>query len=272
MSRFHAVPVLALFILAAGCDSTGPESGARVAIRFASASVPAGANAVNSAGEFALEGSNGTLTLSDVHFIVDEIELERVDGACDAGGTASSGASYDGDHHGEDETECEEFSAGPLFVGLDLGGEVPVVSQEVPPGTYTRLKFKVEDTEMEEGDDHAANLPDLMQAIHDAGFADWPSKASMVVTGVFTPAGEAPRPFTAYFEAELRIRKMFDPPLDVADAPSTVTIEVDPSLWFRTSNGAVLDLSAYDWATTQHVVEFEAQLGDGFHRMHYEHD
>jgi hypothetical protein len=147
-----------------------------------------------------------------------------------------------------------------------------VVSQEVPPGTYTYLKFKVEDTEMEEGDHHAANLPDLMQAIHDAGFPDWPSKASMVVSGVFTPTGESPRPFTAYFEAELRIRKMFDPPLDVAEAPSTVTIEVDPSLWFRTSNGAVLDLSAYDWATTQHVVEFEAHLGEGFPRLHHEHD
>lgn len=185
---------------------------------------------------------------------------------------ASSGADPDGEHHGEHGGDCEEFSAGPLFVGLDLGGDVPVVSQEVPPGTYTRLEFRVEDTEMEEGDDHAANLPDLMQAIRDAGYDNWPSKASLLVGGTFTPTGGAPRPFTAYFEAELRIRKMFDPPLDIADSPSTVTVEVDPSLWFRTANGALLDLSAYDWATTQHVVEFEGKLGDGLHRLHHEHD
>jgi hypothetical protein len=39
---------------------------------------------------------------------------------------------------------------------------------------------------------------------------------------------------------------------------------VDPALWFPGSNGRVTDLSAYDFATTGRVAEFEIEIERGF--------
>jgi hypothetical protein len=268
----------AITLALAACDTTGPENGAGVRIQFKSAAAPsAPALGVNSAADFTIVGSNGTLSLSDIHFIVDKFELERQEGACDAAVSAglSSGANGGDDGHGDGEDhECEEFEAGPFFIGLQLGSEIPVVTQDVPAGTYTRLKFEVEDTEFGENSDdhHGSNIQALMQDIAAAGFTDWPQKASLVVTGTFTPTGGAPQPFTAYFDAALNIRQRFDPPLVVSDAATTVTVEVDPTLWFSIADGRVMDLSAFDFETTGHVVEFETHLRDGFRRIEHGHD
>ena len=274
MSRSLATLTLLTLALAA-CDTTGPDSGAGVRIRFmTAASAAAPALGVNSAaGDLTIPGSNGTLTLSDIHFIVDKFEMERQEGACDATSSASSGANRADDDH-EDDDECEEFEAGPFFVGLQLGSEASVVTQDVPAGTYTRLKFEVEDTEFGEDrdDHHGASVQDLMQDIAAAGFTDWPQKASMVVSGTFTPVNGTPRPFTTYFEAELNIRQRFDPPLVITDGAATVTVEVDPAIWFTGVDGKVMDLSAFDFETTGHIVEFETHLRDGFRRIEHDRD
>lgn len=274
MSR-HLVGLVFVALAFAACDTTGPEDGAGVRIQFQTAAQPSGpALGVNSAADFTIGGSNGSLSLSDIHFIVDKFELERQEGACDAASSAGvSGAANRADDE-EDGDECEEFEAGPFFIGLELGTGIPVVTQDVPAGTYTRLKFEVEDTEFgeDEDDHHGMNVAELMQDIAAAGFIDWPQKASMVVSGTFTPVGGAPRPFTAYFEAELNIRQGFDPPLTVTDQPATVTIEVDPTMWFLGSDGQVMDLSAFDFEATGRIVEFEARLRDGFRGIEHDHD
>jgi hypothetical protein len=275
---FRRLAGLALVPLAlTACDSTGPESGAGVRIQFRTAVAPSAASlGVNSAADFTINGSEGTLTLSDIHFIVDKFELERQDGACDAAVSAglTSAANGDDDHPDREDHECEEFEAGPFFIGLQLGSQIPVVTQDVPAGTYTRLKFEVEDIQFGEDrdDHHGSDVQGLMQDIVSAGFTDWPDRASMVVTGTFTPAGGTPKPFTAYFDAELNIRQTFDPPLVVSDAATTVTVEVDPTMWFSGADGHVMDLSAFDFETTGRVVEFSTHLRDGFHRIEHDHD
>ena len=277
MSRAHAVLAAAL-ILPCACDAIGPGDGSNVAIRFAAVSSPgaAPAGAVSTAaGEFIVEGSNGTLVLSEVHIIVDEFELERVDDACTAKDDIRSSASSDDDERGDDdEDECEEFTAGPLFVGLDLGGEVPVVAQSVPAGTYTGLEFKVEDLEFDDDDDDhsAAEAQALLQTILGAGFEEWPSKASLAVSGTWTPAGGSPQAFTSFFEAELKIRQRFDPPLTLEGEPSTITVEVDPSLWFRVPNGLVRDLSLLDFDLTGRVFQLDVRLDAGFRGVRHDRD
>jgi len=274
----RSVAALALIAIAmTACDSTGPEDGARIRIQFSTASAPSTASMAMSSGtaDLAITGSNGTLELSDIHLIVDKVELEMREGSCDASTDSPPAASASrSDDDEDDDDECEEFEAGPFFVSLALGSEVAVVTQDVPAGTYTRLKFEVEDSEFGEDDDdhHGASLQNLLQDIEAAGFTDWPRKASMAVSGTFTPTDGAPVPFTSYFEAELNIRQRFDPPLIVNDEATTVTIEVDPALWFRDSAGHVMDLSAFDFATTNRVVEFEAKMRDGFHRVEHDHD
>ena len=270
MSRIPVVATV-LILASAACDSMGPEPDASVAIRFIATPSGGATLAANGAGsELDIVGSNGTLRLTDIHFIVDEFELEQDEDACEAE-LRFRGAAHPDDDDDDPDDACEEFEAGPFFVALALGGEVTVVEQDVPPGTYTRLDFEVEDVDFrdddDDDDDHGVGEGSLLQAIRTAGFTEWPDKASMVVTGSFTPVSGPARPFTTFFEAEIEIRKRFEPPLVVTDEQTTISIEVDPSMWFLRPNGTVVDLSAFDFERTGRLVEFEVEMRDGFRRL-----
>lgn len=279
-----AVPVLASVLLAA-CESIGlgPEDGSRVTIRFATTMPSASAALADvsmsaSAQELVITGSNGTLTITDIGFIVNEFELERLTDACereddeDNSGPGSN-SSRDDDDDDEEDDDCEEFEADPFFVDLPLGGAVAVVSQEVGPGSFTELEFEVEDLDLddENDDDMDRGMPGLLEQIRAAGFADWPKEASMVVVGSFTPSGGgAARAFTVFFDAEIELKLEFDPPLIVEDTERTVDVEIDPTVWFRTFANTVIDLSQFDFATTGKLVDFEAKLRGGFQRIEFD--
>ena len=248
-----------------GCESAaGVEGGGNVAIRFATASsVPAASRASLSlsrsgADQLLVAGSNGTLTITDVRFILKEFKLERAEGECEGV---------------EDDAEeaCEKFEAPPAFIDLPLGsGTVLAAAHEVPAGRYSELKFEAEDIDLDEEDDDEKDEASrrLAQAVK-AEFPGWPEDASMVVVGTFTPAGGTPVTFTSFFEAEIEVEKEFEPPLVVDDANRAVTVEVDPSAWFL-SAGRVLDLSAFDFARTGKVIEFEAKMEDGFTKIEFD--
>ena len=254
--------VAAAGLAACGGTSTGPSGGpgpaGQVSIAFRSAA--AGAAAVlpgtvtgvsfnQTAGPLALTGSNGTLELDEVWLIIAEFKLKLANHS-DCNG--SGGESGDND-------SCEKFSAPPQFLSLPLdGADAPVVTQTVPPDVYDKLKFEIEDIEVDEGEDGSA-----IQALFDeirAQFADWPEKASMLAVGSFTPTGGSATPFRVFFEAEVEIEQEFNPPLDLTTGDATVTVVVDPALWFTQSDGTVLDLSQFDGQ----LVEFEAELDNGF--------
>jgi len=90
----------------------------------------------------------------------------------------------------------------------------------------------------------------------------------MLVTGSFTPAGGAPVPFRVFFEAEVEIEQAFDTPLDLTAGETTVTVVIDPALWFRNGDGTVMDLSQFDGT----VVEFESEFEHGFHEVEFDDD
>lgn len=230
--------------------STATTAGASVK-DAAAATILSGA-----AGEIVLEGTNGTLTISSVHFIVDEFKLGRDETACD-------------EVEGEDDA-CEKYEAGPAFVALPLdGGTVPVYTAPVPAGTYVELKFEVKDAGPDDGDS-VEEIANLVEDITTAGFTDWPANASMAVVGTFTPAGGEAIPFTAYFDAEIKVEMALDPALVIVDENGTANVEVDPALWFLNGDGTVLDLAAFDFATSGEVLEFEAKLEHGFSKIELE--
>jgi len=247
-----------------GCDSMGPETGSRIAIAFSTAVPRADAMlSANTAGaDLVLTGSNGQLRITSIHMIVNEFELERARGAC------ARAADREDDH----DDDCEKIESGPFFIELPLGGTASVVSQEVPPGAYSELEFEVEDLDLddEDDDDMDRGMADLLRAIRDAGFTSWPEEGSMVVRGTFTPTGGTARSFTTWLKAEIEIEMEFEPPLQVDDVTRTVTIEIDPSLWFRTFANTVIDLSAFDFATTGKVLEFEARFRSGLQRLRFD--
>ncbi len=247
-----------------GCDSTtGPgEDGARVSVSFRSGGAAGASVAASGLGRVAssvgaraltLTGSNGTLTLDEVWLIVAEFELERAnDDDCD---------------DAVDDDSCEEFNAPPQFIQLPLdGGSAPAVSQEVPPDLYDELEFEVEDIELDDDED-AGVVQALFNEIR-ALIPDWPEEASMLVTGSFTPTGGgAARSFRVFFEAEIEIEIEFEPALDLRDGQdASVTVVVDPALWFARPDGTVLDLSQLQGQ----LVEFEAEFENGFTAIEFD--
>lgn len=236
--------------LAACSNTLGPGESGRVGIGFRLASTAS----VNG-GELVITGTNGTLRITDISFIVNEFELEAQEDACQSPG----------------DDECEEFEAPPRFVRLQLGnGNVVAVSQEVPAGTYTELEFEVEDVDLDEADDDASAIAAVAGAVQ-AAFPNWPDEASLVVVGTFTPTGSTQAvPFTVFFDAEIEIEKDLVPPLVVDTQNELVTIELDPSLWFRRFDGSVMDLSAFDFVRTGDVLEFEAELESGFQKIEFD--
>lgn len=257
--RFHKTPLAALaaagLLLFTGCDATDgmDEAGeARVAVQFATA--PAGAAKTGGASALVVEGTNGTLTLTDVRFIVAELELERLESVCDDG-VAGEG--------------CDDYEAPISFVQLPLdGGVVTVATDEVPAGAYDELEFEVENVEPDDDDDAAeraaieALLADIRQEL-----PSWPAEASLVVQGTFQPAdGGAARPFTAYFEAEVEVELDLVPALRIDDAGASraLTVDVRPGAWFARADGSVVDLSRFDFAATGEVAELEVEIENGF--------
>jgi hypothetical protein len=267
---FTAALAASPLALAACADSsTGTSAPGQVQLRFG---VAAGARALKAAdgpraavgGPLTVTGSNGTLSITGIRVVVSRFKLKGVhDQACAAGDSSSNGGEVE-----HEAGECE-FEAGPLFLDLPLDGtQLTVATGTVPPGTYDRVRFKVKNLDFRDDDDHEdddaggqAAVAALFEQIR-AQFPDWPARASLLVTGTFTPTGGAARPFTAYLRAEARLELPISPPLVVSEGSSTgqVAVVLDPAALFR-NGAAVIDLSQFNGR----VGEFETEAGHGFH-------
>ncbi|MGH7448666.1 MAG: hypothetical protein ACRELT_13940 [Longimicrobiales bacterium] len=264
---FSAVVLVSALGFSACEDTTGAHDERQLTLAFSMASPTtsaqlSGGSTANLREDVVVTGSNGTLVISDVAFIVDEFKLERSDDACEG---------VDGEDDLDD--DCENFETGVEFVRLPLtGATAAVVTRSVPVGTYTEIKFEVADADLDEAadDDDAEEIIALIEQIEAAGFTDWPADASLVIVGTFTPTGGEPRPFTAYFEAEVKVEMAFDPALVIDGENGTVDVEIDPAAWFGNPDGTVIDLSMFDFVSTGQVVEFEAKMEHGFRKIELE--
>ena len=242
-------------VLAACSDSTGPNGSGNLTVNFDVLSVtPAAISGLSAteaaAAALAVDGDNGTLTIDDIWLVVDEFKLERVKDACEEVVDQN------------DDDDCEEFELPPFFVSVPLEGEgAGEIGADVPRGTYEELKFETKAPD-DDGDDAT-----LLKGIQDNHFEDWPAEASMLVVGTFTPAdGVDPIPFRVYFDAEVKVELEFEEgePLVIEEGGEySVTVFIDPAIWFVNDDGTVDDLTAYDYDATGEVFKFEAKFEDG---------
>ena len=248
--------------LASACsdgDSNGP--GSAVTIKFgtpgSTASPAASFSVVGGAApqDLSITGTNGTLAISDIRLIVEEFELEPVEVAeCDVEPEPAS---------------CADFEQRYFFINVPLdAAPVTVVAADIPAGMYDELEFEVDDVEIDADDPEEAADAALIQTLFTtvrAAFSDWPEKASMVVVGTFTPTGGDAIPYRTYFEAEIEVELEFTTPLVVTEQMSdSFVVELSPQMWFVRADGTVWDLSEFDFATTQELIEFELEIEDGF--------
>ncbi len=281
--KYRLSLVAALVVLGACDGSTGPGGGGTVAIRFGTS---AGSNlsadvqlsgSPSLASDLTVTGTNGTLVIQDIRFIVSRLKLEQSEGmTCtgssnsddDRGGNGSGNGSgnsgRNGGRSGENETErehdseCNEFEGGPFLVDLPLAGLTSITTDNVPAGTYDAFSFRIRNVDDIEDNDNAGD--DDASERHNASavlaemrtfYPNFPANASMVVKGTFN--GKA---FTTYFRSQLQIEQKLDTPLTVPGDKS-LQVLIDPTAWFR--NGTqVLDLASLNGRTVD--------LGSGFRK------
>ncbi|MGW8266403.1 MAG: hypothetical protein ACWGSQ_08550 [Longimicrobiales bacterium] len=248
-----ALVALALLAFPSACDDSGPtgaEDGAMVAIQFLPAPPLSGILASPAVGSLAPTAA-GTLELESLYLVVDEFKLEGNEGAC----TDSNPA-----------PDCAKFESDPHLLALNLAAVEPdeVLQEMAPPGTFTSLKFETK---------WVGENEDVLAQIAAEGVTDWPSNASMMVTGSFTREGLVEsEPFRVFFDAEVKIVLPLDPPLVVDGEDETtwvVSIEVDPYVWF-TMDGETVDLPALDFDTTGEVHYLEVKLEDAFSKIEFD--
>lgn len=248
-----ALPAIALLALGACADSTAPGSGQRVSVAFAAATSLTASQQVMQQSSTAdvmqaVSGTNGTLTITEIGFVIAELELEAHDGACD----------------GIDKDGCPDFEAKPQFVQLPVsgGGDFDVTTTLMPPGSYQELRFEVEALEADQDDDQERRnqIAELLTAVR-ASYSDFPAAASMVVVGNFNGT-----PFRVYFDAEFVVDMDLDPALSVSGsgADRALTVRLAPDRWFLMADGSVRDLSQFDYATTGQVLAFSLEIDRGF--------
>lgn len=265
-----------VWVLAACGETTAPADSEGAAIRFSAVADPGDdLSAQTQEGSLLLTGRNGTLQIDELHVIVDRFELKRVDDdACAKGDDA-----------------CRKFRAPPSLLSLPLDGtSVVAVRQPVDPGTYRRLKFKIEDLDQDHdygkrhGDDdgrrrlfHDDDWEDRWPQIRDlrrdirAAFPDWPDDASILVVGSFTPTEGEARPFRVYLEAEVDVEKRLIPPVTVGEEDATFTVELDVARFFRIGRGRLLNLANLDYDTTGRVLELEIDVNNDCVRVRFGH-
>ena len=201
--------LLALPVLAAsfsGCDAVSGGVGGTTTLAV---QVAGDADATRPGLDLALRGG-AVVALSEVKLLVNAVRF--------------NGGSGDDDNP---ETEVE-FEDANLVVRLDLSGAPPTVAvRDVPPGTYSRVRFQI-------------HKPEDTEPIPDEDFRDGPSgnqRYSVIVRG--TVDGE---PFVLKVRETIQQRLTLSPPLVVgADGGAAVTLRADVSTWFVGDDGAPLD-------------------------------
>jgi len=240
--------ILPLLLMACNPGGLTDPSGTSVSVLFRGAATAASSGLqVADTGTLPIEGSNGTLEITAIRAIVSELELD-----CDDDATSP----------------CAEFERGPTFVTVPLGAtEVDLADATVPPGRYDEFEFEIEDLDWDDDDSAAkrATMDALLTQIRST-YPDFPSDASLIVEGSFTPTGGDAASFLTFVEAEIEIELPLVPPLEVAEGagPVIVPITIDPSVWFARPDGSVFDLSAYDYARTGQIPEIDVEVEGAF--------
>lgn len=260
IAQIVAASVLGLALLAwAGCDTVGSSTDPVDSNNGPDATLEpvtvgfgmAGSETQSKASDedtLTIAGEIGTLAITDIRLIVSEMKLKVDD---DAAG------------------EGPEFTTPPSLLDLPLNSaQIAVAAEaEIPEDTYDEFEFAVEDVDPNDEDltaEEQQHLETLLDSIR-IDYPSWPTNASMVAAGTYTPTGGDPISFTTYFEAEIEIEMPLNPALEVsADGLSrAITVRLDPAQWLQRTDGTVWNLAEFDYLMTQQLFELEAEFENG---------
>ncbi|HET8837745.1 MAG TPA: hypothetical protein VFM82_01995 [Flavobacteriaceae bacterium] len=269
LTRLTSACVAFLGIMAVGCSSddsgtelTNPE-GQNLTLQFQLSPGAQGGKSTNllppPVPSINIEGSNGTLVIEDIRFILEDIKLEQPDSECEDSGDP-------------EDTDCEELEMGPFFVDMPLNGNpLDLGTTVVADGLYDELEFEIDNLDSDDPED--TNDATLLAQIQNE-FPNWPNEASMLISGHFTSTDGVTTDFSTYAEAEVEIELNFNPALEITPESlnNMATVNIDPANWFLQTDGSVTDLSLYDYAATGEILEFSQEIEDGFESVESDDD
>lgn len=210
-------------LLATACSSgTGPGAGPNTSLSFSSrlpagvAAAPSRAAAMGAAvtGADTLSDGTNTLIITSAQLVLRKIELERQDVTSQCGADPEPAG-------------CEDFEIGPVLVDLPLtSGVTQQVAVNIPPGTYTELKFTVHKVT---GD-----------AVDSAFVRQHPEflNKSIRVQGTYNGT-----PFTYQSDLDVDQELHLDSALVVSDTTTStnLTIRVVLADWFKSASGSLIN-------------------------------
>lgn len=256
------VTTLAIAVLFASCNTTSTNSAdnAQVALRFqTTAAAQNNANFTALAAQnnkLVINGKNGAkLTITDIHFIVDDFELEQTNGECDR-------------TPGNKENDCEEFEKELFLVDLPLNGRpLAITASSIQNGVYNALEFEIDNLDIDQDEDRAEKQRKKTFYTNNIqpNFPNWPEQASMVIKGSFESKSGEVTTFTTFADAEISIEMQLNPPLKISDGiDKQITVNISPADWFTNQDGTVVNLARYDFQKVQEPMEFEVEMEEGF--------
>lgn len=253
--RTSLAAAISVAVLASACDSTGPELTNAGQISVSIQLDAAAAKTAN--GPIEIEGSNGTLSITDVRFILDGVALEV---------------------QSAESEEPETIEIDPVFVDVPLDlSEFELLVAQVPLGSYSGLQFAIDNVASDDDDDDPATDAAMADVVREV-FADWPDEASVVFVGMFEPNdGSDARPFTIYVGAKVTVDLVLDPPVHLTEehVEKALKIVMNPFDWIPDwvpeHEGPVFDPSPFDYGSTGDVIPFVLSIGDAFEVCHDEH-
>src|SRR5438067_1896827 len=260
MRDYRALPfvILATFALVACTDGAGPRGAGKVSLALSTVQPSTSPSTVAAPGlsaslqaggpETFTDASNNTLAISSVELVLRKVELKPVDRAtCDESSQATVATAASDGHDGNDGNEmndadedCDELEAGPILVDLPLGGVERMFEATVPAGTFDALRLQIHKPS---ADGDAADQAFLAAHPDFAGI-------SVRVKGTFNGAA-----FTYTSELNVEQELRFNPPVGVtAGTPAKLTVSLDLSGWFRSSDTLVDPATAEQGGVNEDLV------------------
>lgn len=195
------VMIGAMVASVAGCDSLGLGDEESLSVSFAVPRTTTSGSQSFSVLAIPVTVNGHTLDLQTVEVTFQEITLERAENS--RGGDSDGDSDSDSDSDGE---ANENLQRSGLTVSLPLtGGIITPINESIPNGTYEEIELDI---------------------------------GTVRLRGTFDG-----QPFDVTLFVDAELESEFSPPfiVDSNDDRLNITVQIDPSLWLRTSDGNLID-------------------------------
>ena len=203
------------FILSACSESTGPENSGRITMQAKLSQDLVSATLLDTKGANPLGAEVDSLAVSRVRILITELKLHE----------------QKGNDTIDNDDDNRVVKTGPILIDADDDSIRVFASEEIPAGTYDKVKFEF----------HRFSGSEAGQYTDDPIFGDFvkDDRWSIIIDGESYEGGEA-TPFTYRSDITANLSLKFPDQIVIEEgSTATVEIEIDPIAVFKQGNGVL---------------------------------